>query len=188
MYKRPLIIGGVVIAVAAGLVLAQETDVAKTKVLNGTISGVISSPVAGACAAVGFDAICPSGTCSCVTMPAVKVEGNLAGKGSGNVSITLDSVTATSAISGSTCQAGFGVANIATTLGAGRNKIFKTESLNLLLSVCNKLTAGSPNQIVGGFGIASAPAPSPSASGWGTVDGTIRGSSATLKLKGSITQ
>jgi len=190
MYKRVLIIGGVVIALAAGLVLAQEGDAVKTKVLNGTIRGPISSPVAGACSSVGFTAICPSGAanCSCVTMAASKVTGNLAGKGVGIVNITLDSGTATSAIPGSTCLAGFGEADLTTTLGAGKNKFVKTETLNLLLSVCNKLTANSPTAMVGGFGIAAVPAPSPSASGWGTVDGSIKNSNAVLKLKGSITQ
>jgi hypothetical protein len=189
MYRRALIIGGVVIAVAAGLVAAQEADVAKTRVLSGTISGAISSPVAGVCSSVGFTAICPSTTlCSCVTMAAAKVTGNLAGKGVAIVKITLDSGTATSAIAGSTCQAGFGEADLTTTVGSGKNKFVKTEALNLLLSVCNKLNQGRPNEIVGGFGIASAPAPSPSASGWGTVEGTEKSSNATLKLKGSITQ
>jgi hypothetical protein len=189
MYSRVLIIGGVVVALAAGLVRAQEGDAVKTKVLNGTISGAVNSPVPGVCAPVGFTAICPSTTsCSCVTMAAAKVAGNLAGKGVGIVKITLDSGTATSAIPGFTCLAGFGEADLTTTLGAGRNKFVKTESLNLLLSVCNKLNQGRPNQIVGGFGIASAPAPSPAASGWGTVDGTLKSSNVVLKLQGSITQ
>ena len=190
MYRRVLIVGGVLVALAAGLVLAQEQDAATTKVLSGTISGLISSPVAGACSTLGFTAICPSGpaNCSCVTISAAKVAGNLAGKGVGVVDITIDSGTATSAIAGSTCQAGFGVASLTTTVGSGKNKSVKTEALNLLLSVCDKLTAGSPNEIVGGFGIAAAPAPTPPASGWGTVDGTIKGSNAVLKLKGSITQ
>lgn len=190
MFKRILIIGGVVVALAAGLVLAQESDAVKTKVLTGTISGAVSSPIAGACSTLGFAAICPSGPsdCSCITIPAAKVTGSLAGKGLGVVNITLDSGVTTSAVTGSTCQAGFGEADLTTALGVGRNKFVKTETLNLLLSVCNKLTPGSPNEIVGGFGIASAPAPSPAASGWGTVDGTIRNSDAVLKLKGSITQ
>ncbi len=190
MYKRVLIIGGVVVALAAGLVLAQEGDAVKTKVLSGTITGAISSPVAGACSVLGFTAICPSGpaNCSCVTMAAAKVTGNLAGKGVGVVNITVDSGTATSGIGGSTCQAGFGVASLTTTLGAGKNKFVKTESLNLLLSLCSNITPNGTNAIVGGFGIAAAPAPSPSASGWGTVDGSQRASDVVLKLKGSITQ
>jgi hypothetical protein len=190
MYKRALVIVTVTIVLGAAWVRAQEAAALKTKVLNGTITGTLSRPVAGACAVTGFAAICPSGAakCSCVTMNAAKVTGNLAGTGSAVVNITIDSGISTSAVSVATCQAGFGVANITTIVGKGKNKTTKTETLNLLASLCDKLSPNSADTITGSFGIAASPAPSPAASGWGTMDGTERGSTATLKLKGSITQ
>lgn len=119
---------------------------------------------------------------------AAKVSGGLAGGGVGVVKLTVDSGSSTSAVSGSTCQPAFGEADLTTTVGTGTNKIVKTETLNLLAALCNQVTGASPDTISGGFGIAASPAPSPAASGWGTLDGTMKGSKVTLRLKGSITQ
>jgi hypothetical protein len=188
MYRRVLIIGTIVVAVGAGLVRAQVSDAVKTAVLSGTIKGTVSAPVAGVCAGSGYAAICPSGTCSCVTMAAGKVTGGLAGSGVAVVNVTLDSGSATSSVSGSTCQPAFGVAALTTTLGSGKNKTVKNEAINLNLSVCDPFTNSGTGTFNGGFGIAASPAPTPAAGGWGTVDGSLKGTTLTLKLKGSITQ
>jgi hypothetical protein len=188
MYQRALIIGVIALALGAGLVHAQEADVAKTAVLSGTIKGAVSGPTAGTCAVGGYSAICPSGTCSCLTIASGKVTGRLAGTGLATVAITEDSGSATSSVSGSTCQPGFGVATLTTSLGTGKNKVVKSETINLNLSVCDAFTNSGTEAFDGGFGIAASPAPTPAASGWGTVDGTQRGTTLTLTLKGSITQ
>jgi hypothetical protein len=190
MYKRSFVILTVLTLVGAAWARAQQADAIKTRVLNATFSGDVSSPVAGACAVAGYPAICPSGAenCSCITMDAAKVTGNLAGNGTAVVNITVDSGSSTSAVSGATCQPGFGEADLTTIVGKGKNKTTKTESINLLLALCDSLNGRSPAPVMGGFGIAASPAPSPAASGWGTVEGSQNGSKMTLKLKGSITQ
>ena len=187
MYLRGLMIGVFAIALSGGFARAQEADATKTAVLSGTIKGTII-PTAGSCLAGGYAAICPSGVCSCVTMAGGKVTGRLAGSGVAVVNVTLDSGSATSSVSGSTCQPGFGVAALTTTLGSGKNKTVKSETINLNLSVCDALTNNGTATFDGGFGVAASPAPIPPASGWGTVDGSQKGTSLTLKLKGSITQ
>ena len=190
MYKRTLVIMTVLIAVGSAWARAQQADAITTKVRNGTITGTISGPVAGPCSVTGYSAICPSGplNCSCLTINAAKVSGSLAGNGVGTVHLTIDSGSSTSAVSGSTCQPAFGDADLTTTVGTGKNKTVKTETVNLLTALCDKVTGASPDTLSGGFGIAASPAPSPAASGWGTLDGTMKGSKVTLKLKGSITQ
>jgi hypothetical protein len=189
MYKRALMIGAIIAALGVGLVRAQDSsDATRTSVLGGTIKGNLSGPTAGVCPGTGYQAMCPVGPCSCVTVDAAKVKGRLAGSGVGTVAITMDSGLSTSSVSGSTCQPGFGVANLTTTSGRGNNKVVKTETLNLALSICDPLRGNSPTSVIGGFGIASAPAPSPAASGWGTVNGTQKNSTLTLKLNGSVTQ
>jgi hypothetical protein len=190
MYKRALVMTVVFIAVGAAGASARQAAAVATKVLNGTITGTISGPVAGLCSMTGYSAICPSGAenCSCFTVNAAKVSGSLAGSGVGIVHLTMDSGSSTSPVSGSACQPAFGEADLTTTVGTGKNKTIKTESLNLLVTLCDTVTGASPDTIAGGFGIAASPAPSPAASGWGTLDGTIRDSKMTLKLKGSITQ
>jgi hypothetical protein len=187
MYQRALIMV-IALALGAGLVHAQEADIAKTAVLSGTIKGAVSGPTAGTCAVGGYSAICPSGTCSCLTIASGRVTGRLAGNGLATVAITEDSGSATSSVSGSTCQPGFGVATLTTSLGTGKNKVVKSETINLNLSVCDAFTNSGTEAFDGGFGIAASPAPTPAASGWGTVDGTQRGTTLTLTLKGSITQ
>jgi hypothetical protein len=190
MYKRALVMITVLIAVGVAWARAQQADAVTTKILNGTITGMISGPVAGVCSDTGYSAICPSGlaNCSCFTINAAKVSGSLAGNGIGVVRFTIDSGSSTSAVSGATCQPAFGEADLTTTVGKGKNKTTKTESLNLLAALCDKLNGRSPDTITGGFGIAASPAPSPVASGWGTLEGSMKGSNMTLKLKGSITQ
>jgi hypothetical protein len=189
MYKRTLVIMAVLIAVGAAWARAQQADAISTRVRNGTITGTVSGPVAGLCSLTGYSAICPSvSNCSCLTISAAKVSGDLAGKGVGVVNLTVDSGSATSAISGSTCQPAFGEADLTTTQGTGKNKIVRSETLNLLITLCNQVTGASPQTVSGGFGIAASPAPTPAASGWGTVDGTMKGTKMTLKLKGSVTQ
>jgi hypothetical protein len=194
MFKRALMIGAVIAALGVGLVRAQDdgndaaSDALRTAVLGGTIKGTVSGPVAGACSSTGYSAVCPSGTCSCISVNAGTVKGRLAGSGVATVAITLDSGTATSSVSGSTCQPGFGVATLTTTLGTGKNKVVKTESLNMTLSYCDPLRTNSPTSVIGGFGIAAVPAPSPAASGWGTVNGTQKNATLVLKLNGSVTQ
>ena len=74
-----------------------------------------------------------------------------------------------------------------TQVGRGIHKIIKTESLNLAVTLCNRLNDTKPDTLTGGFGIAASPVPSPMASGWGTIDGVKRGSKVTLKLEGSTT-
>jgi len=166
------------------------SDAVKTSVLSGRIKGTVSGPVAGICAVSGYAAMCPSGAsnCSCLTVPGGTIRGRLAGSGLAAVAITLDSGLATSVISGSTCQPGFGTATLTTTVGFGKNKIIKNETLNLALLVCDPIRGNAPTTLTGGFGIAAAPAPSPGASGWGTVSGVEKGTSMTLDLKGSVTQ
>jgi hypothetical protein len=189
MYKRAFVIVVVLIAVGAAWARAQQADAVSTRIQNGIISGTLSAPVAGPCSITGYSAICPSGTnCSCITINAAKVKGSLAGNGIGVVRMTVDGGSATSAISGSTCQPVFGVADLTTTIGRGKNKTTKTETLNLQAALCDKLNNRSHGTLDGGFGIASSPAPSPTASGWGTLDGTMTDTKMTLKLKGSITQ
>jgi hypothetical protein len=181
MYKRALVMITVLIAVGAAWARAQQ-------VRDATITGQISDPVAGVCSDTGYSAICPSeSNCSCMTINAAKVKGSLAGDGIGVVRLTIDSGSATSSVSGATCQPAFGVADLTTVVGRGVNKTTKTETLNLLAALCDKLHAGRPDTITGGFGIAASPAPSPAASGWGTLDGSKKGSKVTLKLEGSIT-
>jgi hypothetical protein len=190
MYKRAFVIITVVIAVGAAWARAQQADASTAKIRNATITGQISDPVAGKCSDTGYSAICPSGplNCSCISINAAKVDGSLAGKGIGVVHFTIDSGSSTSAVPGATCQPAFGVADLTTVTGKGVNKTTKTETLNLLAAMCNKFSGGRPETITGGFGIAASPAPSPVASGWGTLDGSIKGSKATLKLEGPITQ
>jgi hypothetical protein len=184
MYKRALVIGAVVVALGAGLVMAQEDDALKTAVLAGTIKGTASGPVAGTCASSGYAAVCPSGTCSCLTV-AGTVTGQLAGKGLASVAITEDGGLSTNS-TGSTCVPGFGTATLTTSKGVGKNKVIKSETLNLTVSVCDVIR--NSGDISGGFGISSAPAPSPAAAGWGSVDGFQRNTTVVLNLKGSITQ
>jgi hypothetical protein len=190
MCRRTLVIIVVLIAIGAACARAQQADAITTKVLNGTITGTITGPVAGLCTKTGYSAICPSGptNCACYTINAAEVSGGLAGTGVGVVQLTVDSGSSTSAVSGSTCQPAFGEADLTTTVGRGKNKTVKTETLNLLVTLCDKVTGANPETISGGFGIAASPVPSPAASGWGTLDGDMKGSKMTLKLKGSITQ
>jgi hypothetical protein len=188
MYKRTFVIIAVIIALAVRA-RAQQANAVNTKIQNGTISGTLSSQVAGPCSMTGYSAICPSVTnCSCITINSAKVSGSLAGNGIGVVRMTVDGGIATSAFLGSTCQPVFGVADLTTTIGRGANKTTKTETLNLQAALCDQLNNKRDGTLDGGFGIASAPAPSPIASGWGTIDGTMTDSKITLKLKGSITQ
>jgi hypothetical protein len=191
MYRHALVVVTVVILMGAAWVRAQEADAVGTRIQNATISGDFSGPVAGVCTPVpdtGYPDICPSGTCSCITMSAAKVTGSLAGKGVAVVNFTVDGNSATSSVSGATCQPAFGQADITTTVGRGANKTVKTESINLLAALCDSKNGRSPSTLTGGWGIAASPAPSPAASGWGTLDGTQTGSKITLKLQGTVTQ
>lgn len=180
------------LAVSAAWTYAGQSDTPdalNTRVRNATIVGNVTGPVAGVCSMSGYAAICPSGpsNCSCITISNARVRGSLAGNGSADVNLTLDSGSATSSISGSTCLPAFGTADLTTVQGAGRNLTIRSETLNLVGAFCDRFS-GRPAQINGGFGIASSPAPSPDASGWGTLAGTQRGSQMTIKLQGSITQ
>jgi hypothetical protein len=195
MFKRALMIGAVIAALGVGLVRAQDgnndasdSDAFRTAVLGGTINGTISGPTAGVCPGSGYQAMCPVGPCTCVTVDAASVKGRFAGSGVATLAITMDSGLGTSPVSDSTCQPGFGVATLTTTLGAGKNKVVKSETLNLALSICDPLRGNSPTSVIGGFGIAAVPAPSPAASGWGTVNGMQKNTTLTLKLNGSVTQ
>lgn len=194
MYRRALVVITVVILVGAAWARAQESDALATRIQNATISGAFSGPVAGVCTPVpdtGYPDICPSGpsNCSCITMNAAKVKGSLAGDGVAVVNFTVDSGSATSSVSGSTCQPAFGQADLTTTVGKGKNKNIKTESINLLAALCDSKNGRSPATLTGGWGIAASPAPSPlGASGWGTLSGTQTNTKITLKFNGTVTQ
>jgi hypothetical protein len=121
-------------------------------------------------------------------MNAAKVRGSLAGNGTAVVNFTVDSGSATSSVSGSTCQPAFGEADLTTTVGKGKNKTTKSESINLLAALCDSKNGRSPATLTGGWGIAASPAPSPAASGWGTLDGTQTGTKIDMKLNGTVTQ
>jgi hypothetical protein len=167
---------------------AQQPDAATTKILTGTISGDTTTTT-GTCLGTGYSAICPSGTCSCLTMAAGTVSGEFAGKGTAVVNITFDTNDATSAVLNSSCYPIFGVAALSTTMGKGKNKFSKSESLNLAGALCDPLNSKSHRTVDGGFGIAATPVPSPAASGWGTLAGSEDASAKlTIKLKGSVTQ
>jgi hypothetical protein len=190
MYRRALVVVTVVILMGAAWVRAQEADAVGTRIQNATISGdfttsgVTCTPVPD----TGYPDICPSGTCSCITMSAAKVTGSMAGKGFAVVNFTVDGNSATSSVSGATCQPAFGQADITTTVGRGANKTVKTESINLLAALCDSKNGRSPSTLTGGWGIAASPAPSPAASGWGTLAGTQTGSKIRLQLQGAVTQ
>lgn len=196
MYKRVLVIAAVTIAMGAAWVRAQEADAVSTAIRSGVIIGSITaSPTpgagpGGACSASGYAATCPSGTCECLTITGAKVTGSLAGVGTADLNITLDTVGVTSDLAGDTCEPMFGTADLTTTTGVGKNKTARTETLNLLGAFCDNIGPSLPNTINGGFGIASSPAPSPSpaATGWGTLTGTEKHDAVRLNLKGSITQ
>jgi len=190
MCRRAVVVITVVILVGAAWARAQQADAVATKIASATISGDFSGPVAGVCTPTGYTAICPSGlsNCSCITMNAAKVRGSVAGDGVAVVNFTLDSGSATSSVSGSTCQPAFGQADLTTTVGRGKNKTTKSESINLLAALCDSKNGRSPATLTGGWGIAASPAPTPAASGWGTLDGTQTGTKIDLKLKGTVTQ
>jgi hypothetical protein len=190
MYRRALVVIVVVMLVGAAWARAQQTDAVATRIQNATISGDFSGPVAGVCAVAGYTAICPSGpsNCSCSTMNAAKVRGSLAGDGVAVVNFTLDSGSATSSVSGSTCQPAFGQADLTTTVGRGKNKTTKSESINLLAALCDSKNGRSPATLTGGWGIAASPLPTPAASGFGTLEGTETGTKINMKLNGTVTQ
>jgi hypothetical protein len=129
MYRRALVVITVVILMGAAWVRAQEADAVGTRIQNATISGDFSGPVAGVCTPVpdtGYPDICPSGTCSCITMSAAKVTGSLAGKGVAVVNLTLDGGATIPVTSATRQPVTFGQADITTTVGRGANKTVKT--------------------------------------------------------------
>jgi hypothetical protein len=189
VHKRMVVVMALTVALSGAWAFAQQPEATTTKILTGTISGVTTTAT-GTCPGTGYSAICPSGTCSCLTMAAGAVTGELAGKGTAVVNISIDTGSATSAVVSSSCYPVFGVADLSTTVGGGRNKTSKSETLNLAGALCDPLNSHSSSTIDGGFGIAATPAPSPAASGWGSFTGSQKdpNSKLTLKFKGSVTQ
>ena len=191
MYRRALVVVTVVILMGAAWVRAQEADAVGTRIQNATISGDFSGPVAGVCTPVpdtGYPDICPSGTCSCITMSAAKVTGSLAGKGVAVVNFTVDGNSATSPVSGATCQPAFGQADIMTTVGRGANKTVKTESINLLAALCDSKNGRSPCDADGRMGNSGLAGTEPGGQRMGNARWYQTGSEITLKLQGTVTQ
>jgi hypothetical protein len=186
---------------------ATPTPLAKAKFLSEKIAGALT-PVTtgvdsrGACSSLNeYDAICPSGHCSCDAIGAsagAAAAGNLLGKGTVAISLTLDDQIGTES-EGTTppvgCQPVFGRLVTAasgtptTTLGRGKNAQPVNDVVNISATYCPDVLAGGKSTLNGGFGIASSTVgTTASYSGSGTMAGTIDPSgNAVLILHGPIT-
>jgi hypothetical protein len=199
---------GVVEAQAATLTpTATSTPAIKAKFLTEKITGALSpvttgvNPSTGACSSLNeYDAICPSGNCSCDAIGAAAgatATGNMLGKGTVGVSLTLDDQIGTES-EGTTppvgCQPVFGRlvttgTGLATTLGKGKNAQPVDDVVNISATYCPNVLARGRSTLNGGFGIASSTVGAAgSYSGAGTVTGTIDSAgNAVLILRGPIT-
>jgi hypothetical protein len=184
---------------------ATPTPLAKAKFLSEKITGALTSNPSGlangACSGLNeYDAICPSGNCSCDAIGAsagAAAAGNLLGKGTVGVSLTLDDQIGTES-EGTTppvgCQPMFGRLvtagpGLSTTLGRGKNAQPVDDVVNISATYCPDVLAGGKSTLNGGFGIASSTVgTAASYSGSGTMAGTIDASgNAVLILHGPIT-
>src|SRR5487761_1607493 len=185
---------------------ATPTPVAKARFLKEKITGALTSNPSGlangACSGLNeYDAICPSGNCSCHAIGAgtgAIAAGNLLGKGTVGVSLTLDDQIGTES-EGRTppvgCQPVFGRLVTApngtptTNLGSGKNAQPVDDVVNISATYCPDVLARGKGTLNGGFGIATSTvgsgASAVSYSGSGTVTGTIAPSGdAILILRG----
>ena len=188
---------------------ATPTPLAHARFLEEKITGALTSNPSGlangACSGLNeYDAICPSGSCSCDTIGAgagAIATGNLLGKGAVSVSLTLDDQIGTES-EGRTppvgCQPVFGRLVTApngtptTNLGSGKNAQPVDDVVNISATYCPDVLARGKGTLNGGFGIATSTvgsgASAVSYSGSGTVTGTIAPSGdAILILRGPIT-
>ena len=124
-----------------------------------------------------YDFLCPSGTCVCDTYSGT-VSGALLGRGTINISITVDTGAATPG-SGPGCTPFFGLVSLA----AARD----TETEEATGTICAPFANTQRSSVSGGFGIIGSAI---GESGWGTLSGTLnRGASPallTLQLRARI--
>lgn len=190
---------------------ATPTPLARARFLSEKITGALTTvtsgvnPTTGACSSANqYDEICPSGNCSCEAIgdPATgaAAAGNLLGKGTVGVSLTLDDQIGTES-EGTTppvgCQPVFGRlvtagTGLSTTLGQGKNAQPVDDVLNISATYCPGVLARGKSTLNGGFGIAASTVGSGAAavsySGSGTLTGTIdQAGNAALTLRGPIT-
>jgi hypothetical protein len=188
---------------------ANTPPAVKARFLRERISGALTSTPSGlangACSGLNeYDAICPSGNCSCHaigTGTGAIAGGNLLGKGTVGVSLTLDDQIGTES-EGTTppvgCQPVFGRLVTApngtptTALGRGKNAQPVDDVVNISATYCPDVLVRGRGTLNGGFGIATSTVGSGAAavsySGAGTVTGTIASSGdAVLILRGPIT-
>jgi hypothetical protein len=178
MCKRLSVIIAVIVAMGTVWIQARDAVAAKAATLTAVISASsVPSPVAGTCANSGYAAVCPGGTCGCVSIPNATVTGNL-GKGTVDLELTEDAALATTS-DPVTCTPFFGTATI--TVPAIKKNPGNSETLNLVGAYCG--TQG----ISGGFGVAASPAPSPALTGFGSMSGTVSSKNALkITLRGPI--
>ena len=124
--------------------------------------------------------LCPIGSCSCLQIPNAKVTGSLAGKGTGDVFITMED---TLVITPGGCTPLLGIVNVTSKLKG----ISVIDTLNFAGAACPAppIKGGKATES-GAFGIQSS---SISSAGFGSFTGTGVGSAkARLEFTGSITQ
>ncbi|HZP44487.1 MAG TPA: hypothetical protein VFB15_02450 [Candidatus Binataceae bacterium] len=164
-----------------------SADAATAKVLSATISGTALAPTSGACTspANGYQDQCESGSCICVTVNSATMTGKMAGKGTADLSVTVDTGDAvTDVVSTNGCSPFFGVGTTNTTL----KKVAVVQTFDFVGTDCAASKVTKPDVLSGGFAVE--PGGTPPASGYGSLNGTYDKTTGVVKftLKGPIVQ
>lgn len=161
--------------IAAGItvlafVFCSVPGFARTANTSASVSAHLDSTTPGACSANSsdYDHFCPSGNCSCLEYSGT-IRGGLIGRGTVNVSLTLDddAVTATPG-----CQPFFAEVSYSTTRDTG--------TVNATGTICKSISRKPLDPVTGGVGLKDSGV---GAVGWGTLGGTRNSSSNALSLK-----
>jgi hypothetical protein len=152
-----------ILALTAAPALARVTSVAvKARFVSETAGPCSSNPS-------DYDSFCPSLSCVCDIYSGT-VNGALLGKGTIDISLTVDTGAATPS-SGSSCRPFFGVASFA----ARRD----SETEDTTGTICSPFGNNQKSSVAGGFGIISSAI---GESGWGTISGTLNEGTAPALL------
>lgn len=169
--------------------VAQDALSPKTHSGTATIRGILTTEVTGACiTSEAYANKCFGGMCSCLTFDNAKVNGNLVGKGTGTVSITLDTGDAPPVGSNpdplQTCTPVHAAAIVATATSKVSNV---SATIDFQGSLCFPTkNNGTKEHLGGGFAISSA---TDGSYGWGSLSGNLNDTTNLLNLtfKGSFT-
>ena len=155
-------------ALVAALIIAHPGHAA-AKGIGGTLTlNPVGSATKGACSD-SYDDVCPSGDCECqeYTGKFSAHFGGLSGRGTADVSVTLDNGLQTAQPHG--CRPVFGNAFLSTPLGSA--------TINLTGAFCDAFGNSAQMKLLGGFGIAPGGAVGV---GFGTLSGATNPKKNTL--------